>query len=200
MALSPVEVARHAQRAGFRGNDLVRAVAHAGAESSFDPNATNNIGAGHTGLWQISGVHLRDHPQWTRAWLKNPANNAVAAYTLFRQSGWQPWLATAGRRLLYMKTAEDAVRQIGETNVDPTTIGGAIDAPDLSGGMLGTAKQAIELAVKAGNWINDPSNWLRVLYVGLGGILVVSALIVVVLPAVQSTAKTATKVATKGIL
>jgi len=130
----------------------------------------------------------------------NPANNAVAAHTLFLESGWSPWAATAGQRLLYMKTAEDAVRQIGE-NPSATTVGGALGLPDLSGAgsALGTAKQALELAVKGASWITDPQNWIRVIYVMLGGALVVGALIIVAAPTVTPALRKGMRVASRGL-
>jgi hypothetical protein len=198
-ALKPVEVARYAQAAGFHGDDLVKAVAHAGAESSFDPTKVNFLTC--VGLMQIrQPVHVKAHPTWSVAWLKNPANNMQAAFTLFKESGWAPWAATMGRKELYMKTAEDAVRQLGE-NPSATTIGGAVGLPDLSGvgGAVVTAKQALELAVKGASWITDPTNWVRVIYVLLGGALVVGALIVVASPTVTPMIRKGTRIASRGL-
>jgi hypothetical protein len=99
-----------------------------------------------------------------------------------------------------MKTAEDAVRQLGE-NPSATTIGGAVGLPDLSGvsGTLGVAKQGIELAVKAGSWITDPTNWVRVIYVFVGGALLVGALIIVAAPTVAPLVRKGTRIASRGL-
>ena len=45
------------------------------------------------GLWQIN---VLAHPQWDEEWLKDPRNNAAAAFELFQKYGWKPWKLTAG--------------------------------------------------------------------------------------------------------
>ena len=81
--------ARVAKAAGFSGPDLVTAVAVAGAESGYNPDALNSIGA--SGLWQI----LRDaHPDLfaTGNW-RDPRTNALWAYSVWQAAGdsWTPW-------------------------------------------------------------------------------------------------------------
>lgn len=197
--LNADQLATIGKQAGFAGNDLVWFISTALAESGGRTDATNNIGAGHTGIMQISGVHLGAHPTWTRAWLMNPQNNASAARTLFLQYGKRPWLASSGRRLLYAKTAEDAAKRAGTAGVDPTTIGGAAGLPDLSpSNPLASAQQALSLAAKAGTWISDPRNWMRIVYVALGGALVVGALVMVAMPVATSVATPVVKTAVKA--
>lgn len=65
-------------------------------ESGGDENATNPSGA--TGLFQIMtplhcgsyGIPKADCVQW----LKDPENNAKAAYKLFLSNGWRPWVTS----------------------------------------------------------------------------------------------------------
>lgn len=72
--------------AGWPRERLQEAVNIVNCESSLDPTATNDIGAGHTGLFQISGVHGH-----SREALMDPAYNATVALGLWREQGWAPW-------------------------------------------------------------------------------------------------------------
>jgi hypothetical protein len=70
-----------AYRAGFRGEDLVTAVAIARVESTWDPKATNGT---HFGLWQISAQHQGLVPGWNaRADIFDPLLNAKYAFALY---------------------------------------------------------------------------------------------------------------------
>jgi Lysozyme like domain len=117
-ALAAVEAAR----AGFRGADLVVAVAVAGAESSYNPLARNSIGA--SGLWQILESA---HPDlFARYHWQDPAQNAVMAYSVWRAAGgsWTPWTTwTGGSYLQYLSAARIAVAAVGGTipTTDPCT-------------------------------------------------------------------------------
>ena len=85
------QIASYAYAAGFRGNALITATAVAMAESSGRTDVVNRLGC--TGLWQIYvKVHIRNNPSWTTKAMKQPYNNAKAAYKL--SSGgrnWRPW-------------------------------------------------------------------------------------------------------------
>lgn len=97
MALTPQQIAQYAYRAGFRGADLVKAVAIAMAESGGNPQAYNpelaagtKSGAGSRGLWQVYGTA---HPQFNNATMFDPLENAKAAYQVYREAGnkFTPW-------------------------------------------------------------------------------------------------------------
>lgn len=107
------QTAAYARAAGFTGDALVDIVAVATPESSLRTDVVNSIGA--TGLWQINQpVHVKDHPQWSQAWLKDPANNAAAAKIIYDQQGmsaWQAW--TDGSAAAYMDAARAAVSSVG---------------------------------------------------------------------------------------
>lgn len=82
------QVAAYAQQAGFQGNDLSYAIAYAYAESGFNESAVGDGGTSF-GLWQINTTA---HPNYTSAYLLNPANNAVAAHTIKTDRGdWRDW-------------------------------------------------------------------------------------------------------------
>jgi len=95
--LTPQELARLAYDAGFRGRDLVYAVAIAIRESGGNPRAYNpetaagtQAGSGSRGLWQIYGTA---HPRYNNESAFDPATNARAAYEVYREAGnrFTPW-------------------------------------------------------------------------------------------------------------
>lgn len=65
-------------------------------------------------------VHQKAHPTWTESWLKQPANNAKAAYLLSNGGrNWRPWEAyTNGAYRKYLGAAQNAVRSAG--SIPPT--------------------------------------------------------------------------------
>ncbi|WP_242667560.1 endonuclease/exonuclease/phosphatase family protein [Nocardioides sp. PD653] len=70
-----------AYQAGFRGEDLVTAVAIAGVESTWNPQATNGS---HFGLWQISAQHKGKVAGGnTREDIFDPLLNARYAFALY---------------------------------------------------------------------------------------------------------------------
>jgi len=81
-----------ATAAGFPAAQLDVAVAVAGAESGYNPTATNHNTNGSTdyGLWQINSTHadLLGGHNW-----RDPGQNAWMAYQVWRQAGgsWTPW-------------------------------------------------------------------------------------------------------------
>lgn len=109
--LSPLEVAKVAQAAGFKGADLVKAVAVALCESGSgggsDPKAKNASGA--SGLFQTMPEHWRGkgiNPF-------DPNANARLAYKIFKNRGsWADWAASAGCHASKMGTARAAVDKL----------------------------------------------------------------------------------------
>lgn len=116
-----VLAAKAAAAAGWTGPDLLTAVMVAGAESSYDPTAGNQLADGrtHQGLWQISSLHtalIAEHGGDRY----DPVANAQMAHVLWSDSKaagrdpWQPWEAyTNGNYQRYRAAAEDAIRAIG---------------------------------------------------------------------------------------
>jgi hypothetical protein len=147
------------------------------------------------GLWQIN---VRAHPQYATSNLYDPAVNANAAKDVLARQGFGAWSVwTGGKSLLYMPVAGAAVgslpagSKVSENPLaDPV---GAAAGPvgNVVGGVkdvAASAGNAVELAQKAGTWISNPQNMLRVLYVILGGALLVGALVVVVAPVASEVA------------
>lgn len=101
--LSPVSIAHHASRAGWKGDDLVKAVAIAMAESGGVINATGDKdlttgGELSRGLWQINYRPGRDEGNAIRDPQRNsnPATNAQNAHEIYKQQGWRAWSVAHG--------------------------------------------------------------------------------------------------------
>jgi hypothetical protein len=152
------------------------------AESSGRTDVVNGIGA--VGLFQINQpVHVKAHPGWTVAWLKNPANNAAAARTLYRQDlaaggdGYRPWDAS---RPQWSKTAAARAAGLGTTTSASSSAAQAGLLGDLGSavpgaGLVQGAEQgaaAVKMAAAAGMWLANPHNWLRIAYAVAGLILI----------------------------
>lgn len=92
--------------AGVPNANLGEWLARARAESSLQTDVVNSIGA--VGLLQINQpVHVKDHPEWTVAWLKDPANNVAAARIL--SNNWtntQPWAASRLGTIAYLPASQ----------------------------------------------------------------------------------------------
>jgi TP901 family phage tail tape measure protein len=82
-------VARAAHAAGFRGANLLRAVAEAKGESGWNERAVGDGGASK-GLMQI---HTGFNPWAASMNLFNPFQNMRAAMRIFRSQGWGAWYA-----------------------------------------------------------------------------------------------------------
>jgi len=100
-----------ARAAGFRGSDLVTALAVAGPESNYNPRARLNTSVEDSrGLWQIN---TKAHP-WSRSMnLYDPVVNARAAKRVHDQAGgWGPWTGyTSGRYRAFIARARAAALQ-----------------------------------------------------------------------------------------
>lgn len=75
-----MQVAAAAFLAGFRGDDLVKAVAVARGESNFNTEAGPNPSCNCRGLWQIN---LDAHTQYKAPEILHPVKNAEAAHKIW---------------------------------------------------------------------------------------------------------------------
>ena len=130
-------IARAAYDAGFRGQDLLTAVAVAYAESGGNPNNYNPEvnakggtppGMGSYGLWQI---YRKAHPEFASWDLTDPATNARAAFSVWQHgrspSGAQPsfWPWTTfqhGSQLKFMPRAIAEVATMGVSDAGAGTM------------------------------------------------------------------------------
>jgi Lysozyme like domain len=207
--LTARQLAEYAARAGFRGADLQTSVAVALAEGKGTGTPLNrrvlaeSVGdnGNSIGPWQI---HMPSHPEFSRSYLLNPQNNANAARAVLRKQGWGAWTQFRnGAFLVYMPLAGANVKSLpgGIDTGDPLADKAAGVIDETAGGVLDTGRSVVaigQLAAKAGTWISDPRNWMRIVYVALGGALVVGALVMVALPAATSVASPVVKAAVKA--
>lgn len=189
------QIEAFARAAGFRGAGLVYMPVIALAESGGDSDArgpkegTNSDGSVDWGLWQINSIHQKDHPTWSEAWLKNPQNNAQAAFILSGsgKNNLKPWDASKEKwaPIIGAPTGINTPGEIVENIVEDTPI-----VSDTIDG-IGNIAQAVG---KGAGWISTPRNWLRVGFVVGGFALAISGAVVLVGPAKVSSVLPAGKV------
>lgn len=192
MAASAGDLATAAARAGFRGKDLAVAVAVALAESRGDTRAHHVTGREDSrGAWQIN---IKAWPEFATANLYDLDTNAKAAFSIWQRKGWGPWSThNSGAWLLFWPVAQMAAESnvVKRLNSDPGSVagdlanvgdavtGGAVSA---AGDMLGAVQTAAGSLVKAGGWLGDRNNWVRVAQVTAGGAVLVGGVLVLVRP------------------
>lgn len=169
MPLNPVTVAEHAARAGWRGAELVTAVAVAYASSGGAPERAG-------GLWALPGEPGGD-----------PAGNAVKAHARWASGGWGQWPGYTNRTyLIFMPPAGAAVAAASVKEIiglDKAKAGAkaAQEAvTELPGAdMLDTARGALTFVAKAAGWLSNPDNWTRVARVVVGGGMIIASVVMV---------------------
>jgi hypothetical protein len=135
-------IAQYAYAAGWRGDDLRTAIAVAYAESGGNPLAYNPetaagtpSGKGSVGLWQ---VYRKAHPEFASWDLTDPATNARAAYSVWKQAGqsFRPWSTFQNSsQVKYLPTADAEIAALTTSGTNwqaVASIAGAIGA-----GLLG---------------------------------------------------------------
>lgn len=152
-----------AYQAGFRGEDLVTAVAIARVESTWNPKATNGT---HYGLWQISKPHKGKVPGWnTQADIFDPLLNAKYAFALYsarpgageaKFADWIPFEKTDYHQ--YLETARQAVAGVGggATNVSNSGCTTGVETGGVSGDRLSRLRQRAEMVIKLAQRYSSP--------------------------------------------
>jgi hypothetical protein len=198
--LTGPQVAAAAYLGGFRGNDVVTAVAVAYGESTWN---TASVNACCTGLWQI---HRKAHADIIKGQdLTDPVVNAKLAHQIWAGdwcggkapnghcNKWEAYqLDNAGKTWSQkMKDAAVAysefntIMQMGQNPQDilkgvskglTDQVPGLGDIVDTAGAIAGFAKSVVDIFNRLGAWIADPNSWLRVAEFVGGGILVVAGL------------------------
>jgi hypothetical protein len=188
--LSYAQVAAYARNAGFPENQIAMAVAIADLESGRHPNIEGRVDPRDKGLMQINSHY---HPEVLRINWRNPQENMNLAHTIWAaRNNWSEW-HTAGAAVLLSKSPT-ITQAVGSSHSLGDIAGAtASGVGKLTG--LDAAGNALSLAAKAGTWINNPRNWTRIMYVILGGALLVGALVVVAQPVAGPAIKTAVKLA-----
>lgn len=168
-----------ASGAGFRGDDLVTAVAVGLAESG---GATAVVGGPNWngtydhGVWQINSVHRHLFEQYPEWWV--PENNARMAFAVFSDQGWDAW--SAYNNLSWWQHKPTAKAAADELTEIPGEDGIITESPldpliGVANGVIGMAQAVF----KAGAWMANPDNWARLAIALVGGGLIVGGLVVV---------------------
>lgn len=142
MKLTPPQLAALGHQVGWRGDDLVVAVALALTASAGDPAEWAHQGgpAGYDmrGLWQLD---TRAYPTLSARNLFDPRVNAEAAYALWKRhggfAGWAPGFAPP-RYVAFLEIAQEAARR-------PAREAAISDLP--GGGQLAAVDRAAALEV-----------------------------------------------------
>lgn len=163
--LTGIQVAQHAARAGFRGEDLVTSVAVALGSSLG--NAGQN-----GGLWNQDGAPAND-----------PAGQARAAFARWSAGGWKQWPAYTSRRyLLFMPGAAASAAAKEVLEIIEGAGEAAQGAIDTGESIIDAAQNAVSLGVKAGAWLSKRENWIRIAQVVVGSSMVIVALTMITRP------------------
>lgn len=178
--LSYAQIRAYAVAAGASDPDTAAAVAMAETGGTGNTNSHNPVPPDNSyGLWQINmlGAMGPDRRKklgiTTNTQLYDPGTNARAMVMLSNGgTNFNAW--TTYKNGAY----KDYLKGTGTT----TTTGGttnAVDAnaiTDLPGQIVGGVEDTAKVVVDAANWIVNPSNWLRVLYVIAGAAVVLVGL------------------------
>lgn len=174
------------------------------AESGGDDKTVNSIGC--VGLLQINQpVHVGSHPKWTVKWLKDPMNNLAAGLVLFKADGnsfesawadskhkggipegWGPHVgAGSSSGSDATQTADDPCALLKDTPGYDQCVadnGGKSNGTPSLGDTAAEIGRLAQAVAKAGNWLADPANWVRIGYVIGGGLLALTAASVIIRP------------------
>lgn len=193
---SAATIARYGYTAGWRGPDLVVAVAVALAESGGVENKLGDVAlqtekwGPSVGLWQIRSVKAEKGrgTQRDESANVNGQTNATNAYAIWKAQGWGPWSAHTNKSyLLYMPVATSGVTDFLAVNPG-AQVGSVIDAVPGSSAVQDAADNALNIAkepIRVLKWLQQPGTQIRIAKVMVGGALVVVALRIVVSPAVN---------------
>lgn len=163
--------------------DSRTATAIALAESGGRTDA-RNPSSNARGLWQILPSTAREvGADWSK--LDDPAYNAHAAHQVYKRQGWGAWSTyNSGAYKRYLTAPANPPT--------PDVIPGAGSLSDVGAGLHDVAR--------AGAWIANPHNLVRVVEVAIGAGLVLGALLILARPITQPAAQAAASVASKGLL
>ncbi len=165
-ALPLTEVARAAYGAGFRGEDLVVAVALVPPESGGVPVARNGVGA--SGLWQVLESA---HPGlFARFDWREPTGSAAMAFAVFsRSGGFGDWVTFRdGAYLAHVADARAAVAAAG-LPADATAVEGSPASADVSAGAPSGACAPGAIRPVSGPYLGGPTGCTIADPTGTGG-------------------------------
>lgn len=206
--LNPHDIGVVAYQAGWRGKDLVIAIAVALAESGGRTDAVNTANSNGTtdyGLFQVNSIHNPTAEERTQA-LPNArkAKSIWDARAKTDSSGWNAWSVYNSRRyLFFIPQATPAAAAVeGEAKLGKIPdIAGDI-AGGVTGGIGNIAGQAQDL-IKILKTLGDPYTWKRIAFFGMGVVIGIIGLVMVLrstgpVKAAESAAKSVVKTAAKA--
>lgn len=174
--LSYAQLRAYAAAAGAADPDTAAAIALAETSGTGNTNAHNVIPPDNSyGPWQINmlgslGPDRRKKLGITsNTQLFDPGTNARAMVMISNGgTNWKPWSTyTSGKYKTYLKSTATT----GTTAVDTNAVNTNVITDTAS-----SAKDAVGVLVDTANWVVNPSNWLRVLYVIAGAAVVLVGL------------------------
>ena len=211
--LAETKVYALAVRAGFTPSEAITMTAIAGAESGFNsdpaPNSNSN-GTHDVGLFQINSAHGYGDAQ-----MKDPAQNAAAAYAIYQSQGfgaWSTWAPTGPAPFRnFTDRAQAAAGVVAYGGKQPSAEqlsqfidrsggdSGQVNAATLGGTLAAGVASASPLAMfgKIAGVLSSPQWWRRI-GIGAGGTLLLLIALVILLSeskTVQTATKTIAKVA-----
>jgi hypothetical protein len=178
--LGLTDIANHAFAAGFStaaydGVGIATAIALAESGGNTDAHHVagppkQRIPEDSRGLWQIN---VLAHPEFASQNLYDPAVNAKAALAVYKKQGWNAWSTFNGVKYFAYLPLTSAVASTLNVKTLPGDTGKAIvsNVPGVE-----EAKTIAEVSGKVGSFLVNPHNWLRILYVAVGGVILVIAL------------------------
>lgn len=192
--LSGESVASYARNAGFPENQIPMATAVAWLESGFDPNIEGKADPRDKGLMQINSHY---HPEVLQINWRDPQQNMNLAHKIWASGGWSQWHTSGAATVLsrsptFQAYAKSSSASQSTANAVQDAIGAAVQ-PAVSLAHL------VEFIGKMGNWFVDPRNWERVIFVVLGGSLVLAGLYSATRPITQPVVSAGKKAATTAV-
>lgn len=201
--LTQSQIEALARSAGMPNPPTMAAIAM--AESGGDPNSHNPIPPDNSyGLWQINMLgslgpaRRKEFGLSSNSDLFNPVVNARAAAKILSSQGLSAWSTyTNGAYKKYLSGGTTSASwDLGELkdllppplDWDVPNFGGG--ESDLIDNPLDGVTDLAKLAVQAGEWMSNPRNWLNVVYVLTGGVIVVATLSATVRNQIIGQAKT----------
>lgn len=168
--LSYAQLRAYAAAAGAADPDTAAAVALAETDGTGNTNAHNPIPPDDSyGVWQINMIGA-EGPQrrkqlgiTSNTQLYDPAVNARAmAMISSGGTNFKPWATfTSGKYNTYLKGG-------GTTGAVDASATDANALTSIPGDIVGSVKDTSSIVISAANWVANPSNWLRVVYVIAG--------------------------------
>lgn len=214
--LSQAQIEMYARAAGMTNPQVMAAIAM--AESGGNPRAHNPIPPDNSyGLWQVNMLgsmgpaRRKQFGINSNSQLFDPAINAKAAAQILKSQGLKAWSTyTNGAYKKYMgKTGGTSQAGLWDDWNDPWNLWPddsgtpppespweSLTGSDPSETFAGITDVA-QLGVKIAEWTSNPRNWLNVLYVAGGGLLVLVTLSATVRQQIMGPVKNLGKVVKK---